>query len=134
MKVQGRHFPTPARISTPHSLLNLFQTINLRPAINLRQAINLRYAINLRQRQLGSADLLAVVLLVSHLLRAHLFTDTTAQTRSHLTGIVYKVVLKKSMPAHIRQLLLLVSNNKGSVDGFARELTLTKRLYHTFVR
>jgi len=34
-------------------------------------------------------------------------------TRSYLTVSVYKVVLQKSFPAKIRQLLLYISNNKG---------------------
>ena len=42
---------------------------------------------------------------------------------SYLTESVYKVGLQKSIPAHIRQLILDVSNNKGYVTGFVRGLT-----------
>ena len=37
--------------------------------------------------------------------------------RFNLTHSVSKV-LQKSIPAHIRQLILYISNSKGSVDGF----------------
>ena len=46
-----------------------------------------------------------------------------------LTESVYKVVLRKSISAQIRQLILFISDNKGSVDGFERELTFTKRFH-----
>ena len=36
---------------------------------------------------------------------------------SYLTASVYNVVLQKSIPAQIRQLILDVSNDKGWVDG-----------------
>ena len=40
-----------------------------------------------------------------------------------LTEGLYKVVLHESIPAQIRQLNLYVSNDKGYVDEFVRELT-----------
>ena len=55
--------------------------------------------------------------------------------RFFLTQSVYKVVLQKSIPAQIRQLILdyyYISNNKGYVDGFVGELTFAKRLYKQF--
>ena len=36
------------------------------------------------------------------------------------------VLLQKSIPALIRQLALHISDNKGKVDEFVRELTLAK--------
>jgi len=42
---------------------------------------------------------------------------------------MHKVVLQKSNPAQILQLILDISNNKGQVDGFVRELTFAKRLH-----
>jgi len=50
-----------------------------------------------------------------------------AQARSYLTESVYKVVLQKSIPEQIRQLILYISNNKGYVYGFVQELTFAKR-------
>ena len=44
----------------------------------------------------------------------------------YLTERVNKVVLQMSIPAQIRQLIFYISNNKGQVDGFVRELTSTK--------
>ena len=44
------------------------------------------------------------------------------------TKCVSKFVLQTSIPAHIRQLILYISNSKGYVDGFVGELTSTKRL------
>ena len=51
-----------------------------------------------------------------------------------LTNVISQKVftqslLQMSIPAQIRQLILLISNNKGQVDGFVRELTFTNRLY-----
>ena len=46
-----------------------------------------------------------------------------------LTESVYNVVLQKSIPAHIRQLInLIISNNRGYFDRFMGELTVGKRL------
>ena len=47
----------------------------------------------------------------------------------YLTESVYNVVLRKSIPAQIRQLILCMRNNQGQDDGFVRELTFAKRLY-----
>ena len=52
----------------------------------------------------------------------------------HPSKSVYRVVLSKSIPAQIRQLILHVSNRKGSVDEFVGELTSAKRLKKHFVR
>jgi hypothetical protein len=49
------------------------------------------------------------------------------QVRSCLAESAYKVVLQKSIPAQIRQLILQISNDRGLVDGFVRELTSAKR-------
>ena len=38
-----------------------------------------------------------------------------------LTESVYKVVLQKSIPAQILQLILYISDNTGHVDGLVRE-------------
>ena len=38
------------------------------------------------------------------------------------------VVLQESIPAQFRQLILRISNNKGQVDRFVRELTFSTRL------
>ena len=46
---------------------------------------------------------------------------------SHIS--VYKVVLQKSIPTQIRQLVLYISNNEGQVDGYVRGLTFVKRRY-----
>ena len=48
--------------------------------------------------------------------------------RSYLTETVYKVVLRKSIPAQIRQFILYISHDKGLVDEFVRELTVAKQL------
>ena len=53
--------------------------------------------------------------------------------RSCLTESVYKVVLKKPIPAQIRQLILYIRNSKGSVDGFVQEWTCAKRPEKHFV-
>ena len=52
---------------------------------------------------------------------------------SYLTESVYLVVLQKSIPAQIPQLVLHVSDNKGYVDGFVRESTFAKRPYNHFL-
>ena len=41
----------------------------------------------------------------------------------HLTESVYKVALQKSFSAQIRPPILYISNNKGYVDGYVKELT-----------
>ena len=38
--------------------------------------------------------------------------------QSHLSENVYKIVLKKSIPAQTRQLILHISQSEGQVDGF----------------
>jgi len=65
---------------------------------------------------------------------------STAVSKTHrfcrqfyLTESVYKVVLQNSVPAQICQRILYISNNKGQVDGFVRELTCAKRLYKHFM-
>ena len=45
----------------------------------------------------------------------------------------FQVVLQKSIPAQIRQLILYISNNEGQVDGFVRELSFAKRRYKHFL-
>ena len=45
----------------------------------------------------------------------------------YLTERILQVVLQKSIPAQIRQLILDISN-KEYVNGFMRELTFAKRL------
>ena len=49
------------------------------------------------------------------------------RVRCHFAESVYNVGLQKSIPAQIRQLILCISNDKGSVDGFDRESTFAKR-------
>ena len=51
----------------------------------------------------------------------------------YLTESVYKVVLQMSISAHIRQLILHMSNNKEYVDEFVRESTFAKRVYKHFL-
>ena len=46
---------------------------------------------------------------------------------SYLTKSLSQVVLQKSIPTQIRQLLLYISNDEGLIDGFVRELTFAKR-------
>ena len=58
---------------------------------------------------------------------------TPSARRSYLTESVYKVVLQKSIPAKIRQLMLYISDYKGYVDGFVRQLAFAKRLYKHFL-
>jgi len=49
--------------------------------------------------------------------------------RSYVIESVYQVVLSMSIPAHIRQLILHISDDEGKDDGFVRELTFAKPLY-----
>jgi len=42
------------------------------------------------------------------------------QARPYLTQIGFKVVLQKSIPTQIRQLILYISNGKGQVGGFVQ--------------
>ena len=53
---------------------------------------------------------------------------------AYRTESVYKVVLQKSIPTQIRQLILYVSNNEGYVDEFVRELAFAERLSGHFLR
>ena len=46
---------------------------------------------------------------------------------------VFKVVLQKSIPARIRQLILYISNNEGKVEVFVGELSFAKRPYKNFL-
>ena len=46
----------------------------------------------------------------------------------YLTQSVFQVVLQKSIPTQIRQLILYIRNSKGWVDRFVRGLTSAKRL------
>ena len=56
-------------------------------------------------------------------------------SREHLflTESVHKVILQQSIPAQIRQLIFIISNNKGQVDGFVGELTFANRLHKHFL-
>jgi hypothetical protein len=56
-----------------------------------------------------------------------------ALTRPYLTESVHKVVLQKSIPAQIRQLIICHYQNEEYVDEFVREMTSTKRLCKRFV-
>ena len=47
--------------------------------------------------------------------------------RVYRTQSVYEVVLQKSIPTQIRQLIFYIRNSEGYVDGFVGELTPTKR-------
>ena len=49
------------------------------------------------------------------------------------TPCVHKVVFEKSIPAQICQLILYISNDKGLVDGFVRELTFARRRHEHFL-
>ena len=51
----------------------------------------------------------------------------------HRTESVYKVVLKKSTPPQIRQLILYYYKYEELVNGFVWELTFAKRLQDRFV-
>ena len=42
---------------------------------------------------------------------------------AYLTQSVFKVVLQKSIPTRIRQLVIYISSCKGKVDDFVEELT-----------
>ena len=53
---------------------------------------------------------------------------------SYLTGSVYNVVLQKSNPAQIRQLILYIDDNRVQVDEVVRELTFAERLHEHFLR
>jgi len=46
----------------------------------------------------------------------------------YLTQSVFEVVLQKSIPTQICQLILYISKSKGYVDGFVGQLTSAKRL------
>ena len=46
----------------------------------------------------------------------------------YLTQSVFQFVLRKSIPIHIRHLILYISKSKEYVDGFVVELTSAKRL------
>ena len=52
-------------------------------------------------------------------------------TRVYLTESFCQVVLKKSIPAQIRELIRYISNDKGYVDGFVRKLTFQNDLLST---
>ena len=52
--------------------------------------------------------------------------------RFNLTESVGKVLLQKSIPAQIRQLILNIGDNNGHVDGFVWESTLAKRCDKNF--
>ena len=60
-------------------------------------------------------------------------TKSLRSNRIYLTESVYKVVLQKSIPPPIRQLILHISNNEGQIDRFVRELTFAKRHYKHFL-
>jgi hypothetical protein len=51
----------------------------------------------------------------------------------YLTESFYRVVLQKSIPAQIRQLILCISDGQVWFHGFVRELTFAKQLYKHFV-
>ena len=51
----------------------------------------------------------------------------------YLTESVHNVVLQKSIPTRIRQLILYYYLCKESVDLLVRELTLAKRRYEHFL-
>ena len=57
--------------------------------------------------------------LLSRSLRSH-------SPQIYLTERVSDLCFKKSISAQIRQLILYISNNEGSVDGFVRKLTFAK--------
>ena len=50
-----------------------------------------------------------------------------------LAQSVFKLALQKSIPTRIRQLILYISNSKGSVDEFERDSTSAKRPLKHFV-
>ena len=45
----------------------------------------------------------------------------------HLKDSLHTVVLQKSIPAQIRELIFCISDNKGRADGFVRGLTFARR-------
>ena len=51
---------------------------------------------------------------------------TSDETPREAVHRPFKVVLQKSIPAQIRQLILYISNSKGQVDEFVGELTSAK--------
>ena len=58
-----------------------------------------------------------------------IFTRHSVSDYFYLTESIHKVVLPKSIPAQIHQLILYTRNNKEYVDEFVRELTCAERLY-----
>jgi len=50
------------------------------------------------------------------------------QSKLYLTEGVFQIVLERSVPTQIRQLIIHISNSKGSVDEFLGVLTSAKRL------
>ena len=56
-----------------------------------------------------------------------------ASLQTYLTESAHKVVLQKSIPAQIRQLILYIYDDEGQVDGFVREPTFAKQLYKFFL-
>ena len=57
-----------------------------------------------------------------------LFGLTIRAHQLHLTESVDKVVLHKSIPAQIRQLILYIRNIEGQVDGCMGELTSARKI------
>ena len=45
----------------------------------------------------------------------------------YITQLFFKVVLQKSIPTQIRQLILYITYSKGCLDGFVGESTSAKR-------
>ena len=56
-----------------------------------------------------------------------------ASRQPHLTHGVYTVVLQKSSPPQIRQLILYYHRYKEYVDGFVWGLTFAKQIHKRFV-
>ena len=50
----------------------------------------------------------------------------------HFAQRVFRVVLQKSIPTQIRQLILYARNSKGRADGFGGGVTSAKRLQKHF--
>jgi hypothetical protein len=50
------------------------------------------------------------------------------ERRSYLTQSVLQVVLQKTIPRQIRQLIVYISNIEEQVDGFVGDLTSAERL------
>ena len=64
-------------------------------------------------------------LLVTGLNRTSLLLRVNLTTlQLHLTESDYKVVLRKSIPAQSRHLIIHISRDKGQLVGFVGELTL----------